>query len=92
MEVIFRNIAPRLENKKNLNCFQFVIDTFYKDNHIQAVQFPVCHNIKLKLVKRFVRFRLKIFCVKMKKNMSLKFGHAMASKTSAMHALAQNVR
>lgn len=92
MEVIFRSITHTLQTVTNLNCVQFLLHKFYDNDNIKRVKFLDCHNIKLKLMKRFIRFRLKVYCLKMRKNVSVTYGHVMASKTSAMHALAQKVR
>ena len=76
MECIFRTYFPQVCNIKSINLHDFFVEKFSDI----AFELPDCCNMKLKMVKRFASFRLKIKSQKLKKP-----GKYFASKSMAMH-------
>lgn len=75
MECIFRTYFPVVYNIKNFDLNQFFIKKFEKI----FFHVPDCHCMKLRIIRRFTAFRLKIKSEKLKKNKHF------SSKSMAMH-------
>lgn len=78
LEAIFRKFIPHISTL-NVNCKDFLTKTM---NEIECDFLPNCHNLKRKIIDRYVVFRLKINYKKHKKAT-----RKLASKSVAGHAL-----
>lgn len=71
METIFRQYFNTVTNQKNVNLKDFFVNKI-SEGCKSFKHLPDCHNLKTKLIRRFVVFRLKIAsrkCKKQKQNM-----------------------
>lgn len=78
MEKIFRGTVQNMTSYNGINLRKLLIEKFESILYV----LPPCHNLKTKIIRRFVIFRLKIYSTKHKpvpKNLTF------ASKTMAMH-------
>ena len=66
MEMCFRTNEENLF-LQNTGHKQLLLDIMNETPEIVHFTYPMCHNIKLKIQKRFVTFRLKIYGMKRKK-------------------------
>ena len=90
LEYSFRNLEPHLITSEK-SCVLFLKEHF--NNIIKEINLPTCHNIKTKIVNRFINFRLKIFGMKKNKEHSnLKTPEIqLGSKSSTMRVLANKI-
>jgi hypothetical protein len=70
-EVIFRSLKEHLFNETH-NCKSLVPEKIYNDPTIKSLNFMTCHNIKEKIHRKFITFRLKILGLKIKRNAEMK--------------------
>ena len=86
IEFLFRKLEPHLISSKQ-NCVILLKEKF--NIKLKTVNLPTCHNIKTKIINRFINFRLKIFGVKKNKEQAIcKISSShLGSKSSAMRAI-----
>lgn len=86
MEIKFRSLEHDLYNKQ-IGCHKYLIRILKLDSVIQQCNFKECHNIKDKIMSRFIAFRLKIFGLKKKRQIrkcKAKLKHAVSSKSATI--------
>ena len=93
VEAMFRGTQSTLMQQENVKARLVEQATL----HTEAFQLPTCHNVKHKLITKFIGARLHFYCkmenAKLKKNMKKsKSGGELGSKTMAMRKLAKNVK
>lgn len=70
METIFRQYLDIVSCQKNVNLKDFFMGKI-SDECVTFEHLPICHNLKTKIIRRFVVFRLKIASKKSKKERHL---------------------
>ena len=93
VELMFRRVQSTLTGNTNVKA-QLVAEAEFCNRNVDL---PTCHDIKSKLLSKFINARLHFYCKK--KNVELKAelaktkkGGELGSKSMAMRKLAKNVK
>jgi hypothetical protein len=89
VECMFRQQICSISSHENVKCDLIRISTSLCDD----VLFPTCHDIKTKIISKFINVRLRIYANKRSKDiLEGKSKDAFASKSVAMRALANDYK
>lgn len=94
MEQTFCNLKNACDMSSNVkNLTKFLRTTIKNEADIMKIKYPNCHNIKEKLIHRFIAYRLKIYSLRIKHNIKRQLKYrSYGSKSITMRKLAEGLK
>jgi hypothetical protein len=83
-ELRFRQLEPQIKSISNPR--QTIVQDMMNNDGVKNVNLPVCHDVKMKIINKYVTVRLQILCKKLRGEISTS-SVSLGSKSTAMHDL-----